>query len=778
MLMDFDGDALDMIKSPVTDLPEPAALQLPRYFAHSTSDDSKSNWQPLSEHLRAVAALAGQSATWFGGRELAELGGLLHDIGKYTDDFQRRISGDAVRVDHATRGAMLAVERYKQIGTLLAYGIAGHHAGLANGSEGGERTALRDRLKGAGLPPLKDDWRSEIPLPERLMPPRLTPHKERGSFQFAFLARMLFSCLVDADYLDTEAFYDRVALPGQPNDRSASRAQALPSLQALRERLDTYLSGFTADSHVNRVRADILAHTRQAAQHSPGLFSLTVPTGGGKTFASLAFALDHAIKHGLRRVIFVIPFTSIVEQNAAVFRSALGDLGEAAVLEHHSAFVAAQLPRSDAERYQAREKLRLAMENWDAPIIVTTAVQFFESLFAARPSQCRKLHNIAGSVVILDEAQTLPLKLLRPAVAAIDELARNYRSSIVLCTATQPALNTPDFRDGLENVRELAPNPPELFRKLDRVRVRHVGTLDDDALAAQLRDLDQVLCIVNNRRHARALYQALADRPGARHLTTLMCAKHRSQMLAEVRVRLKAGEPCRLVSTSLIEAGVDISLPTVYRAEAGLDSIAQAAGRCNRNGERAAELSEVRVFATANGDWAPPPELRQFAQAAQEVMRQPQFRDDPLSPSAIEAYFRLLYWQKGDKELDKADLLGLCAESRIDSLPLETLAAKFRMIETVQMPVIVPFDDDARDYLKSLHHVEKSGGLARKLQPYLVQLPRNGFDALRKAGAVQPVAPEKWGEQFMELVNMDLYDPRFGLSWDDPAFIKSESLMW
>lgn len=745
------------------------------FFAHSTSLASRLDWQPLAEHLLNVAGLAARMADVFSGHELAKVMGLLHDIGKYTDEFQRRITGEAIRVDHATRGAMLAIEHYQSLGHILAYGIAGHHAGLANGVGDGERTALTERLKGAGLPQLDVAWQHEITLPERVTPPKLVPHKDRGMFQFAFLARMLFSCLVDADYLDTESFYDRVALPGQPNDRSASRAMAPPSLESLRERLDTYLSAFDADSHVNRVRADILAHTRGAAAHVPGLFSLTVPTGGGKTLASLAFALDHAIKHGLRRVIFVIPFTSIVEQNAAVFRSALGDLGEAVVLEHHSAFVAAPLPRSDAERYQAREKLRLAMENWDAPIIVTTAVQFFESLFAARPSQCRKLHNIAGSVVILDEAQTLPLKLLRPAVAAIDELARNYRSSIVLCTATQPALNAPDFRGGFDKdqVRELAPNPPELFRKLDRVRVRHVGTLDDDALAAQLRELDQVLCIVNNRRHARALYQTLADQPGARHLTTLMCAKHRSQVLAEVRVRLKTGEPCRLVSTSLIEAGVDISLPTVYRAEAGLDSVAQAAGRCNRNGERAAELSEVRVFATANSDWAPPPELRQFAQAAQEVMRQPQFRDDPLSPSAIEAYFRLLYWQKGDKELDAANLLGLCAESRIDSLPLETLAAKFRMIETVQMPVIVPFDDDARRDVESLRFAEKSGGLARKLQPYLVQLPRNGFDALRKAGAIQPVAPEKWGEQFMELVNMDIYSREFGVWWEEPTFMNS-----
>ena len=249
------------------------------------------------------------------------------------------------------------------------------------------------------------------------------------------------------------------------------------------------------------------------------------------------------------------------------------------------------------------------MENWDAPIVVTTAVQFFESLFAAKPSQCRKLHRIAGSVVVLDEAQTMPLKLLRPCVAAIDELARNYRASVVLCTATQPALTAPAFEGGLAEVRELAPDPEQLFKQLERVRVRHLGALDDEALAEHMRSRDQVLCIVNNRRHARAVYQAMADLPGARHLTTLMCARHRSEVLAEVRQLLKDGKPCRLVSTSLIEAGVDVDFPTVLRAEAGLDSIAQAAGRCNREGRSERESSEVLVFLPENPDWAPPPSL-------------------------------------------------------------------------------------------------------------------------------------------------------------------------
>lgn len=743
------------------------------FFAHSGKAADRSDWQPLSTHLRNVGRLAGERAALFGLSELANAAGLLHDMGKYTRDFQRRIAGDAIRVDHSTHGAKLAVELYGTLGYLLAYGIAGHHAGLANGAEGIERAALRDRLRGIGLPPLLDHWRQEIELPEKqalLLP--LRPHsRERGNFQLAFLARMLFSCLVDADYLDTAAFYE--ALEGKGSHRDVPP----PSLGALRDRLDAHLAGFSGDTEVNRVRADILRHVRQQAAHEPGLFSLTVPTGGGKTLASLAFALDHAIRHGLRRVIFVIPFTSIVEQNAAVFRNALGPLGEAAVLEHHSAFVA-KPPHDEPEYFQAREKLRLAMENWDAPIVVTTAVQFFESLFAARPSQCRKLHNIAGSVVILDEAQTLPLKLLRPAVAAIDELARNYRSSIVLCTATQPALQAPAFAGGLASVRELAPEPPQLFRKLERVRIRHVGVLDDATLTAELGQREQVLCIVNNRRHARAAYQSIADLPGARHLSTLMCAKHRSTALEEIRGMLRRGESCRLVSTSLIEAGVDISLPAVLRAEAGLDSIAQAAGRCNRNMEWPMEVSEVLVFATANPDWASPPELRQFAQAAEEILRQPQYREDPLSPAAIQAYFQLLYWQKGGEQLDAHNLLGLTRDSAIDSLPLETLAAKFRMIESVQMPVIVPYDDVARDALEALRHANKSNGLARRLQPYLVQLPRQAYDALCHAGAVQPVALERWGEQFMALMNMDLYDSCFGLSWDDPAFMRIESLFW
>ncbi|GHU09857.1 CRISPR-associated helicase/endonuclease Cas3 [Betaproteobacteria bacterium] len=747
------------------------------FYAHSTKNPDSSDWQPLSEHLRGVGALAKEFATVFHAGELANIAGLLHDIGKYTEKFQRRIAGEALRVDHATRGAILAVERYGPLGHLLAYVLAGHHAGLADGLVAGERatrTTLHDRLRGEGLPPLDEAWR-EIDLPEKLDNVRtFNVVKAQRNFQFAFLTRMLFSCLVDADCLDTERFYDQV------EGRDSVRGTKAPSLEALRAQLDAHLAGFTGNSAVNRIRAEILTHVRQQATLDRGLFSLTVPTGGGKTLASLAFALGHAIKHGLRRVIFVIPFTSIVEQNAKVFRKALGELGEAAVLEHHSAFTVPQLSRADAERFQSAEKLRLAMENWDAPIVVTTAVQFFESLFAARSSQCRKLHNIAGSVVILDEAQTLPLKLLRPAVAAIDELARNYRTSVVLCTATQPALQVPDLKDGLDKVRELAPDPSALFRKLKRVTIRHVGVLDDDALAKHLSDAEQVLCIVNNRRHACMIYQAMTDLPGARHLTTLMCAKHRSKVLDDIRDDLANHRPCRVVSTSLIEAGVDVDFPLVLRAEAGLDSIAQAAGRCNREGRRDATVSEVRVFAVANPDWKPPSELAQFANAAAAVFGRRGTSGDLLSPETIRDYFKEVYWQKGASALDGGEkpVLRMLEGCGVDALPLETLAANFRMIDSVQMPVIVPYDDAAREALRALQYVEKAGGVARKLQPYLVQLPEKGFKVLRDAGSIQPVAPEKWDEQFMELVTMDLYDPATGLSCDDPTFLRAETLVW
>ncbi|MEM0955246.1 MAG: CRISPR-associated helicase Cas3' [Pseudomonadota bacterium] len=733
-----------------------------RFYAHSvTGADNKAEWQLLSNHLRAVGELASKKASLFGGSCLAQIAGLLHDLGKYTDEFQSRLEGNPIRVDHATHGAVVAFERFGPLGLLLAYAIAGHHAGLANGRDNGERTCLQERLK-KELPQLLPVWEAEIALPQdSLEPEGFHPVQSRGCFQLAFLGRMLFSCLVDSDYLDTEAFYLF------RENGTKGRDQTFPSLEALRAQLDQHLGGFRADSDVNRVRAEILSHVRGQANQSPGLFSLNVPTGGGKTLASLAFALDHAITHGLRRVIFVIPFTSIVEQTAEVFREALGKLGETAVLEHHSAFTGEGRSTGSPE---SRDKLRLAMENWEAPIVVTTSVQFFESLYASRSSPCRKLHNIAGSVAILDEAQTLPLKLLIPCITAMDELALNYRTSIVLCTATQPALKAEEgFVSGLENVRELAPDPNGLQRRLERVRVHYLGPISDEELLDELCASEQVLCIVNSRRHARSLYQGISSLPGARHLTTLMCAKHRSEALAEIRQRLKEGKPCRLIATSLIEAGVDVDFPTVFRAEAGVDSIAQAAGRCNREGKRPINQSNVYVFAVAS-DWPTPPDVEQFAGAARSVFRR---YDKPLSLDAIRDYFRELYWIKGKEHLG-AGMLKMVEDGRVDGIPYETLTKTFRMIDSHMLPVIIAYDPTAQKALNDLSWVESCGGISRRLQPYLVQLPERSFRSLRQTGAIQPVQEMKFGEQFMELANKDLYHCKYGLDWDDPSFISAE----
>ena len=507
------------------------------------------------------------------------------------------------------------------------------------------------------------------------------------------------------------------------------------------------------------------------AQQETGLFSLTVPTGGGKTFTSMAFALEHAKAHGLRRVIYVIPFTSIIEQNAAEFRKAFGALGEAAVLEHHSSFDDARLQGENS-----KDKLRLASENWDMPVVVTTAVQFFESLFADRSSRCRKLHNIAGSVIILDEAQMLPLNLLLPIMQAIKELAQNYHCSVVMCTATQPAVQAENgFYRGFENVREIAPKPTALFDKLRRTTVQHIGKQTDADLLAKLAEHPQILVIVNNRRHARSLYDQAKHLDGTFHLTTLMCAKHRSQKLDEIRGRLKKGEACHVIATSLIEAGVDVDFPLVMRAEAGLDSVAQAAGRCNREGKRPSENGFVWIFAPEE-QWKAPPELA--TQAAVMRLTADSFSDDLLSTQAVAAYFAELYQLKG-KELDHKQILQMHrnAGQSLD-FPFQTIADKFRMIESHMQPLIIPFDSEAESLISSLHHADHIGGLLRKLQPYTVQIPEKALAALYKAGRIEPINEKNFGKQFYTLIGLDLYDEVAGLSWEDTTFLKGESLVF
>ena len=757
------------------------------YYAHSAQDELSNllpyeHWQTLQSHSVNVGEMASEFAQVFGAQEIACQTGQLHDLGKYSEAFNHRLHGGP-SVDHATAGAKIAVERWGNVlGKLMAFCIAGHHAGLANGSgEGDNRRTLKQRLAlqfGEDIPALDNLWQQEIKLPQNLSAPPLKADAHHPFFSYAFFTRMLYSCLVDADYLDTEAFYLNL-------ENNAVERGGYPDLNALQRNFNQFINYFRRriaqapeqteaekrNAALNRLRSEILDHAVEQAAQPQGLFTLTVPTGGGKTFTSMAFALEHAKRHGMRRVIYVIPFTSIIEQNAAEFRKAFGELGEQAVLEHHSTFDDGKL-----QNEATKDKLRLASENWDVPIVVTTAVQCFESLFADRSSRCRKLHNIAGSVIILDEAQMLPLNLLLPIMQAIKELSQNYRCSVVMCTATQPAVQAENgFYRGFENVREIAPKPTALFDKLRRTTVQHIGKQTDADLLAKLGEHPQMLVIVNNRRHARSLYDQAKHLEGTFHLTTLMCAKHRSQKLDEIRGRLKSGEPCRVIATSLIEAGVDVDFPLVMRAEAGLDSVAQAAGRCNREGKRPSENSFVWIF-TPEEQWKAPPELA--AQAAVMRLTADSFSDDLLSTQAVAAYFAELYQLKSS-QLDNKKILKMHNDTGQSlDFPFQTIADKFRMIESHMQPLIIPFDGEAENLISSLHHADHIGGLLRKLQLYTVQIPKNALAALYKAGRIEPINEKNFGKQFYTLIGLDLYDDVAGLSWEDTEFLKGESLIF
>jgi CRISPR-associated endonuclease/helicase Cas3 len=774
------------------------------YYAHSIDGRPREEWERLQAHLSQVADRTKAFAAGIGAAELGYIAGLLHDIGKYSAAFQKKLDGGKGEAPHSIAGAKLAEELYgKGLGRMLAFAIAAHHGGLPDGipnQERGARTPLRERLNDSSPKACPDysAYREEIAeLPPKPPLPQFKAYPGQ-EFQGAYAGvgcglfiRMLFSCLVDADRLATEAFYESIA----PGGRVEARSE-WASLQCLKPLLDSYLAEkaqAAKPSPVNRKRAEVLAAARDRAQEPPGIFTMTVPTGGGKTLSSLAFALEHAHRHpaSFDRVIYVIPFTSIIEQTAQVFRDVLGDN---AVLEHHSAF--------DEDKFLERQtssadgdfdkdgtlKLRLAAENWDAPLIVTTAVQFFESLFASSAGKCRKLHNIARTIIVLDEAQTLPLPLLRPCIAALDQLSRNYGCTIVLCTATQPALLAHkddldrSFRGGFHGVRHIVEEPEALYRELRRVTVSHIGTKSDDELAARLAAHTQALCIVNTRKHARELYEMLGAAEGNYHLSALMCPKHRTERLTLIRARLADKMPCRVVTTTLIEAGVDVDFPVAYRAEMGLDSIAQAAGRCNREGKQLAAESFLYVF-KAEGRSAPA-ELKQYADIASDILAK---ESDPLMPEAIERYFQEVYWRRDtgrESELDSEGILEDLHTGCANQLwiPFETVSRKFKIIKDGQKPILIPFDDRGRELIETLAGLDygsRFGDIVRKLQPYIVTVPRFSFAALRQAGAVQPVNEQRFGEQFCALISKDpLYRGDIGLMLDDPTFRSAESNMF
>jgi CRISPR-associated endonuclease/helicase Cas3 len=725
------------------------------YYAHSIEGRPPVEWQSLEDHLKRVAERACLFADEFGAGDWGYLAGLWHDLGKYSKEYQNYLlSSDdsdagietkSGRIDHSTAGAQHAFGKSQNEGKLIAYTIAGHHAGLPNGKDN-EASCLAARLtKKIAACDTCPEHLAHQPIARKIP---FSLDKSRFCFQLSFFTRMIYSCLVDADFLDTERFID---------EKKSGWRQGYSSLATLQERLTAYLEQLAARASptpINNHRAEILNLCVNAAARQPGLFSLTVPTGGGKTIASLAFALKHALRYGKKRIIYVIPYTSIIEQNAAVFRDILGD---DAVLEHHSNF----------DPLEEDHRSRLAAENWDAPLVVTTNVQFFESLFACRSSRCRKIHRIANSVVILDEAQMLPVPLLKPSLEAIRELALNYRTTLVLCTATQPALSaSATFTEGLKDVREIIPEPAKLYGFFKRVKTTKLPALSDAALLKKLDRYGQVLCIVNTRKHARRLYERLPDLTGCYHLSALMCPAHRSEVLARIRLALANEEPCRVISTQLVEAGVDIDFPVVFRAISGVDSMAQAAGRCNREGKLPGD-GQVFIFSPEAA--LPPGYFRQTAETAEAVLRH---HEDPLSLEAVHAYFEQLYWLKG-AALDQQGILAVLADGAMTGdFPFRVVAEKFKIIEETTVPVIIPWNGEAEAIVEDLRYGSLPAIAVRKAQRFTVQVYQQDLDALFRAGCV-----ERLHDQYNVLLNKDLYRDDLGLCPEDPTFQKIESLI-
>ncbi len=742
---------------------------VPIAHAAQNADGGWRDPHELADHLLSVAELASKFAAGFGA-DWARLAGQWHDLGKYRPRFQRyirkasgfqadaHISGEAGKAPHSTAGAVLACERFDIPGRVLAYLIAGHHAGLADWFGG-----LRERLEQSESQAELDEALANQPPAHILDTGEFTPDLGAipgGKLGFALWVRMLFSALVDADFLDTEAYMDA--------DKAGSRG-SWPSLADLSGRFDAHMKKLAEGADptpVNAIRADILRQCRMAAELQPGLFSLTVPTGGGKTLSCMAFALDHARRYGKRRIIHVIPYTSIIEQTADVFRGIFGD----AVIEHHS--------NAESDPKQETPASRLACENWDAPIVVTTNVQFFESLFAARTSRCRKLHNLVDSVVILDEAQLLPPEFLQPILDVLNLLSRHYGVTVVLSTATQPALSTTAYFDarrsirGLDDVREIINDPDALYTRLERVRVRlpedHNTTLSWDALAQALGAHESVLAIVNTRRHARELWQTMPT--GTLHLSALMCGAHRSRLIAGIKQRLADGVPTRVISTQLVEAGVDVDFPVVYRAMAGLDSIAQAAGRCNREGRLA--QGEVVVFNPPSR--SPPGHLRKAEDASRTVLEQSE--EPALARQRFADYFRRLYYAC---DLDAKGIEGLLAvDGNTLAVRFREAAQAFRLIDDEDsVPIIVDYqcpDGDGDSVMVLLETLRRDGPqrwLMRKLQRYTVNLHRHQAEALIAQGDIQELIPGLYVQ------NSDwLYDPLLGLNPDGAPVNPSATL--
>ena len=719
------------------------------YLAHISEEKGQGSTekreQTIKEHLEGTARLAEGFALQFDLGEWGYCCGLLHDIGKYSEAFQRYINNiDDRKVDHSTAGAQVC-EKKGGLYKFLEYCIAGHHAGLADygstASDSGDSTLcgrLRKKVEDYSA------YQTEIKIPELGSYPFDPKAVRDPSFSLSVFMRMIFSCLVDADYLDTEKFMKDGKVDRDPGE----------DINHLLDRLNDHIFDWLSNKDIDTVngrRTEILKSCLEHGNDPRGLFRLTVPTGGGKTIASLAFALRHAVKNDMSRIIYVIPYTSIIEQNARIFKDILG---EGNVLEDHY--------NADYKSSEELSPMYLASENWDKPVIVTTNVQFFESLFSNKPSKCRKLHNIANSVIIFDEAQMLPNDFLKPCISMMEELIINYKASIVLCTATQPALQQ-FFSERISPV-ELCPRIDEQFSFFKRVSFNNIGTITEEDLISRLHDEHQALCIVNTRKRAQSLYFKLKEESDDKgedeyiyHLSTCMYPRHRKEVLDKIREQVKEEKRCIVISTSLVEAGVDLDFKSVYRQLAGTDSIIQAAGRCNREGKRPSDKSIVSIFRFEDGDHVP-------AQSQQINITKVLMKEgkDISSRDGIEEYFKRLYHVK-DEALDKKGILKYFAKA--PCYDFASAAKNFKLIDNSTITVFISNDDESKDLLFQMKTQGFSKRLIRKAGQYCVQVYEKDFTQLYDAGMLKPISEEL--EDFYILTDEKVYSDNMGLKLGD-----------
>ena len=709
-----------------------------KYIAHIDGE----RIQTIKEHLEGTAKLSGEFAEKFGKQDWGYCCGMLHDIGKYSIDFQKRILGENnYRIDHSTAGARVCLEKGGKY-SFLEYCIAGHHAGLPDyGNNYDESTD--STLSGRRLKKLSDyqAYQTEIEVPAINSMPIDLKRTVNPDFSLSVFMRMIYSCLVDADFLDTEAFMKE----GKQGRNSGE------NIEILFKKLENYISVWLKNQDINTVngrRTEILKNCLEMGKTEKGLFRLTVPTGGGKTVASLAFALRHALENKMDRIIYVIPYTSIIEQNTKVFRDILG---EENVLENHC--------NVDYESSEELLPMQLASENWDKPIVVTTNVQFFESLFANKSSKCRKLHNIANSVIIFDEAQMLPNDYLKPCIAMIEELINNYQVSAVLCTATQPALAS--FFHERISAKELCPRMEEQFEFFKRTVFENVGVLTENDLIQRLEKEYQALCIVNTKKRAQRIYKQL-EGDGVYHLSTSMYPKHRRRTLREIRERLQKNKKCILISTSLVEAGVDLDFQSVYRELAGVDSMIQAAGRCNREGFRPAKESKVYIFQFEGKENVLG--QRQQIDVAKSVIAD---NRDISDMESITQYFEMLYHIKGDS-LDKKKILD---EFRNKRYNFAKVGKEFKLIEQDTKTIFINYEEEANETLCLLKERGFTRSGMRKASQYCITVYENEFNKLYGMGAIQPISEDI--EDFYELTDKGRYTEKMGLELelDDGAAV-------